>query len=89
MTQQIKFGAWLAGLFIVSGIVLTSGAQAAEVIAGSVYNEAKETEIAQKARRRAYLGGRDEGDLVVQSQLTSPTRKMSPQTEGADNSADD
>lgn len=89
MTQQLKFGVWLAGVFIASGVVLSSVAHAEEVIAGSVYDEAKETEVMQKARRRAYPGGRDEGDLTVQSQLTAPTRKMSPQIEGSEPPADD
>jgi len=89
MTQHLKYGVLLAGFFIVSGIVLSPAAHAAEVIAGSVYDESKETEIAQKARRRAYAGGRDEGDLTVQSQLTAPTRKMAPQIESAESSADD
>lgn len=89
MTQQLKFGVLLASIFVASGIVLTSVAQAEEVIAGSVYDESKETDITQKARRRAYAGGRDEGDLTVQTQMTAPTRKMAPQVEGAENSADD
>lgn len=89
MTQQLKFGVLLASIFIASGIVLTSVAQAEEVIAGSVYDESKEADITQKARRRAYAGGRDEGDLTVQTQMTAPTRKMAPQVEGAENSADD
>jgi hypothetical protein len=89
MTQQLKFGVLLAGVFIASGIVHSSAARAEEVIAGSVYDDTKEAEIAQKARRRAYAGGRDEGDLAVQPQLTAPTRKMAPQIEGAENSADD
>lgn len=89
MTQQLKFGVLLAGIFIASGIVLSSVAQAEEVIAGSVYDESKESDITQKARRRAYAGGRDEGDLAVQTQMTAPTRKMAPQVEGAENSADD
>lgn len=89
MTQQLKFGVLLAGIFIASGIVLSSVARAEEVIAGSVYDEAKESETTQKARRRAYAGGRDEGDITVQPQLTAPTRKMAPQVEGAETSADD
>lgn len=89
MTQQLKFGVWLAGIFIASGTVLSSVAHAEEVIAGSIYDESREAEIAQKARRRVYIGGRDEGDLAVQSQLTAPTRKMAPQVENAEQSADD
>ncbi len=89
MTQSTKFGAALAGIFIAAGIVLSSVAHAEEVIAGSIYDESKEAEIAQKARRRAYIGGRDEGDLAVQPQLPAPIRKMAPQIEGTENSADD
>lgn len=89
MTQQLEFGFWLAGIFIASGVALSPVAHAEEVIAGSVYDESKEAEIAQKARRRIYIGGRDEGDLAVQSQLTAPTRKMVPQVENIEHSADD
>ncbi|WP_413288656.1 hypothetical protein [Bdellovibrio sp. HCB337] len=89
MTPQRKFGAGLAGLLIALSFVLSSVASAEEVIAGSVFDESKESEVVQKARRRAYQGGRDEGDLAVQPQLTAPTRKMAPQVEGTDHSADD
>ncbi len=89
MTQQFKFGVFLVGVFIAAGVLHSSLAQAEEVVAGSVYDESKESDITQKARRRAYVGGRDEGDLVVQPQLTAPTRKIAPQVEGAENSADD
>ncbi|MNK06261.1 hypothetical protein D3C87_241540 [compost metagenome] len=47
----------------------------------SQYDEAKEAEIAIKAKKRLYPGGRDEEDLKVQSQLTTPARKLSPQAE--------
>lgn len=54
-------------------------AQAQEsVLAGRNYDEAKEAEIAQKARKRQYPGGRDESDLKVQTQMTNPVRKMAP-----------
>lgn len=89
MTQQIKYGVRLVGVFITLGAVFSSAAYAEEVIAGSVFDESKESEVVQKARRRVYPGGRDEGDLAVQSQLTAPTRKMAPQIEGAENPADD
>lgn len=89
MTPQRRFGAGLAGIFIALSFVLSSPAFAEEVIAGSVFDESKESEIVKKARRRAYLGGRDEGDLAVQAQLTAPTRKMAPQVESSDHSADD
>jgi hypothetical protein len=89
MTQQWKCGDRLAGILIAISVVLSSAAFAEEVIAGSVFDESKEAEVVQKARRRAYLGGRDEGDLAVQSQLVTPTRKIAPQIEGAESPADD
>ncbi len=45
------------------------------------YDETREAEIAQKAKKRLYPGGRDEEELKVQSQLSTPTRKVAPQTE--------
>lgn len=45
------------------------------------YDEAKEAEIAVRAKKRLYPGGRDEEDLKVQSQLTTPARKLAPQAE--------
>ena len=54
---------------------------AEEVPAGSQYDEAKEAEIAQKVKKREYPGGRDEGDLKVQSQVITPIRKLAPQAE--------
>lgn len=45
------------------------------------YDEARETEIAQKAKKRLYPGGRDEEELKVQSQLSTPARKVAPQAE--------
>jgi len=73
---------------LLTSIFAASVAHAEEVIAGSVYDESKESEVVQKARRRIYPGGRDEGDLMVQSQLTAPTRKIAPQVEGADHAED-
>ncbi|MBK9323707.1 MAG: hypothetical protein IPM97_12320 [Bdellovibrionaceae bacterium] len=66
---------------VVGFCVFSQTVPAEEVVAGSVYDQAKESEILQKARRRAYAGGRDEGDLTVQPQLVAPIRKMAPQTE--------
>ncbi|WP_347359585.1 hypothetical protein [Bdellovibrio sp.] len=48
------------------------------------YDEARETEIATKAKKRLYPGGRDEEDLKVQSQLSTPPRKLAPQAEVKD-----
>lgn len=47
----------------------------------SQVDEAREAEIAQKAKKRMYPGGRDEEDLKVQSQVTNPVRKLAPQAE--------
>lgn len=71
-------------LFLVS-VLMTSffaaHAQAEEVMAGAVRDESKEAELAQRAKKRLYPGGRDEGDLKVQAQVTNPTRKLAPQAE--------
>lgn len=45
------------------------------------YDENKEAEIAQRAKKRIYAGGRDEEDLKVQSQISTPVRKLAPQAE--------
>ena len=70
-------------IFLVLGLLSSVGfkAFAEEVPAGSQYDEAKEADIAMKAKKRLYPGGRDEGDLRVQSQLTTPPRKFAPQAE--------
>lgn len=52
-----------------------------EIIAGKQYDDAKETEIAKKVKKRLYVGGRDESDLKVQTQLMTPIRKIAPQAE--------
>lgn len=57
--------------------------EAGSNLAGRHYDEAKEAEIDQKARRRLYLGGKDESDLKVQSPLITPSRKMTPTGEAA------
>ncbi len=71
-------------LFLVS-VLMTSffaaKAHAEEVMAGAVRDESKEAELAQRAKKRLYPGGRDEGDLKVQAQVTNPTRKLAPQAE--------
>ncbi|MFV8259507.1 hypothetical protein ACNQKP_16990 [Bdellovibrio bacteriovorus] len=48
------------------------------------YDEAREAEIAMKAKKRLYPGGRDEEELKVQSQLATPARKLAPQAEVKD-----
>lgn len=60
---------------------LLSLAQAQDNLPVSRYNEAREAEIAIKAKKRLYPGGRDEEDLRVQNQITNPPRKLAPQTE--------
>lgn len=81
-------GAIFATVLIV-GFLAIREARAAEVVAGSVYNEAQEAEVAQRARRRIYPGGRDEGELAVQPQMTTPTRKISPKAESPRDPSDD
>ncbi|HWU42269.1 MAG TPA: hypothetical protein VN132_02485 [Bdellovibrio sp.] len=56
-----------------------------EVPAGAQYDESKEAEIAKKVKKREYPGGRDEGDLKVQSQVITPVRKLAPQAEVKNN----
>ena len=46
--------------------------------AQAAYDEAREQEVAQKAKGRQYPGGKDESDLKVQAQLTNPVRSVSP-----------
>jgi hypothetical protein len=47
---------------------------------------AEDEQMAQKAKRKLYPGGKDEEPLKVQGQLTQPVRKMAPQTEPQDES---
>lgn len=82
-------GTILASLFVLFSLLFVQNVHAEEVMAGSVYDESKEAEVAQKAHRRAYAGGRDEGDISVQPQLTAPTRKITPQIEPAQDHSDD
>jgi hypothetical protein len=86
MSQLRKF---ILVSILFSHVLLGAVAHAEEVLAGSVYNENEETEIIQRARRRIYPGGRDEGELAVQVQMTSPTRKINPQAEAAAEAHDD
>lgn len=73
----------------VGAVAFGSAARAEEVLAGSVYNEKNEAEIIQQARRRIYPGGRDEGELAVQPQMITPTRKITPQAEAPAEPTDD
>lgn len=54
---------------------------AADSALGGPVDESKEIEIAKKAKKRDYPGGRDEADLKVQSQVITPARKLAPQAE--------
>ncbi len=50
----------------------------------------KEQEIANKAKKKLYPGGADEGELKVQATLTPPKRKISPTlSESAPSEADE
>jgi len=48
---------------------------------GNNYDEGKEAELAMKAKKRLYPGGKDEDDLKIQAQLVTPVRKLSSQAE--------
>ncbi len=65
--------------FLVSTLSVPAIAQ--EVTEAPKYDEAREAEIAQRAKKRLYPGGRDEEDLKVQSQIVVPVRKLAPQAE--------
>ena len=54
---------------------------AEENLAGRQFEETAEADIAKKVKKRQYLGGRDESDLKIQTQVTTPSRKMAPQAE--------
>lgn len=66
---------------MVLNMSLLSLAQAQDNLPVSRYNEAREAEVAVKAKKRLYPGGRDEEDLRVQNQVTHPPRKLAPQAE--------
>lgn len=46
-------------------------------------DDAKEAEIAQRAKRKIYPGGQDESELKVQPSLVKPTRKIAPTVDEA------
>ena len=71
----------ILALGLLMSILFSVNARAQEPGAEPQFDETKEAEIAQKVKKRLYPGGRDEGDLKVQSQLTTPARKFAPQTE--------
>lgn len=72
---------FLVLVVVIFGVVWQAQAQESEA---PQYDEAKEAEISMKAKKHEYPGGRDEEDLKVQSQLTTPTRKLAPQAEVKD-----
>ncbi|MEN0059267.1 MAG: hypothetical protein AAGB31_10575 [Bdellovibrio sp.] len=70
-----------ASLILLVSFVIGSLVGAQELSEAPAYDEAKEAAIAQRAKKRLYPGGRDEEDLRVQNQLTTPIRKVAPQAE--------
>lgn len=56
-------------------------AEGKEVMAGQVYDESLDREIANRAQARTYLGGVDEEDIQVQTVLPTPKRKLGPTAE--------
>ena len=75
-------------LFLVSFLLsfslvvsVTRNAHAQDASGEPQYDEAREAEIAQKAKKRIYPGGRDEEELKVQAQVVTPVRKVAPQAE--------
>jgi hypothetical protein len=89
--KMLLLSRWCLGglLLAVFGTVLSTTSLAASVAAGTVANESQDAEIVQRARHRAYPGGRDESELAVQSQMTTPTRKITPQAEAPADPNDD
>lgn len=76
----------LIRVFLVFSLLLSMTAvnawsQDRELAEEPQYDEAREAEIAQRAKKRLYPGGRDEEDLKVQSQVSTPSRKLAPQAE--------
>ena len=72
-------------VFVISAVSLQASAQGAqEEFQAPQYDEAKEAEISMKVKKREFPGGRDEEDLKVQTQLTTPVRKLAPQAEVKD-----
>lgn len=74
--------------FILLSSVLFSFSQAQELDQNTpeptreiAADESTEAEIVQKVKKRLYPGGRDEEDLKVQAQLSTPVRKLAPQAE--------
>ena len=68
-------------LLILLSLGWGSHSLAQEVSSEASYDESREAEVAQKAKKRLYPGGRDEEDLKVQGQLVTPARKLAPQAE--------
>ena len=71
----------ILALGIMMSVLLSVNVRAQDANGEPQFDETKEAEIAQKVKKRLYPGGRDESDLKVQSQLTTPARKFAPQTE--------
>ena len=49
--------------------------------------EARDEEVAQRAKHRQYQGGADESELRVQNPLPNPVRKVTPTLEEKNESA--
>lgn len=76
-------------LFLLSSLVSFKAFAQEAAADAPQYDEAREAEIAQKAKKRLYPGGRDEEDLKVQSQLSTPVRKVAPQAEVKEEAAEE
>lgn len=54
-----------------------------------LYDDPSDLELSQKARMKLYPGGKDEGDIKVQTQLVQPQKKFGAQPEEYDAAAAD
>lgn len=68
-------------VFLVLVLALSTVMAHAQDATAPQIDEAKEAEIAVKAKKRLYPGGKDEGDLKVRASVTNPPRKLAPQAE--------
>jgi len=68
-------------VFVNSIGVLAQSRSAVSAPVPIVIDEKKEAELALKAKKHLYPGGKDEDDLKVQSALNKPARKISPTVE--------
>lgn len=75
----------VTGAFVFLLTIMTVFTASAQDIQNVQVDEKREMEIAQRTKNRLYPGGRDEADLKVQPQLTTPVRKLAPQADLAEN----